>query len=87
MNRHKATRIPNVICQTNKTFLVVKPKPPCQLGFSDHLWLTFLDQPQSDVVVFAIISFQIYKIVTKWKRGIGPNDIIISNEELEFLST
>ena len=44
---------------------------------------TFIDQAQSDIVVFAIINFQIYDIlVTKWENGIGPNDIITFNEEL-----
>ena len=60
----------------------------CKLGFVDHLWLPFLDQPQSNIVVFSKINFQIYKIiVTKWKHGIGSNDKITFNEELEFLST
>ena len=54
----------------------------------DHLWLSFLDQPQYDVVVFAIITFQIYHILaSEWKHVIGLIDIIIFNEELEFLST
>ena len=58
------------------------------MEFSGHLWLPFLDQPQSDIVFFAIIYFQIYHIlVSKWKHGIGPNDIITFNEEFEFLST
>ena len=58
------------------------------MELSDHLWLTFLDQPHSDIVVSAIIYFHIYNIlVTKWKDGIGPNDMITLNEELLFLST
>ena len=52
-----------------------------------NFWLTFLDQPQSDIVVFAIIIFQIYNIIiTKWKHVIGYNDIITFNEELKILS-
>ena len=58
-----------------------------KLEFSDNLWLPFIDQPQSDIVVFEIITFQIYIVlVTKSKHRIGPNDIITFNEELEFLS-
>ena len=63
-------------------------KNACKLEFVDHLWLTFLDQPQSDIVVFEIINFHIYNIlVSIWKHRIGPIDIFIFNEELEFLST
>ena len=50
-------RITVNIYQTNKNlFVVVQPKNACKLGFSDHLWLPFLDQPQSKIVVFAIIT-------------------------------
>ena len=39
-------------------------------------------------MVFSVINFQIYNIiVSKWKHGIVPIDIIIFSEELEFLST
>ena len=75
---HKAMKIPVDICQTNKKLSVtVQPKNTCKLKFSVHLWLSFLDQPQSEFVVFSIINFHLYKIiVTKCKHGIGPNDII-----------
>ena len=54
------------------------------MEFADHILLPFLDQTQSDIVVFAIITFHIYYIlVTKWKHEIGPNDIITFNEWLE----
>ena len=54
----------------------------------DHLWLPFLDQPQYDIVVFAIINCHIYNIlVSKWKHGIFPIDIFTFNKELQFLST
>ena len=54
---------------------------------ADHLWLPFIDEPQSDFLVFEIIIFQIYNIiVTKWKHGICPDGIISFNEELEFIS-
>ena len=59
----------------------------CKLEFADNLWPQFLDQRQSDIVVFAITAVQIYKImVKKWKHVIGPYDIIDFNEELELLS-
>ena len=78
---HKAMRIRFDIHQTNKNFSVtVKPINACKLEFADHLWLTFLDQLHSDILVFAIIKFQIYNItVTKWKYGIYPNSIITFN--------
>ena len=58
------------------------------MEFSNHLWLQFLDQTQSDVVVFTIIYSDIYKkLVTEWKYGISTNDIItlINNyQRLQF---
>ena len=81
---HKAMIIPVEIHERNKKFTVTfHPQNACRLEFADHLWLPFLDQPQSDIVVFAVITFQIYNIlVSKWKHGIGPIDIITFNEEL-----
>ena len=62
MNKHKDMIIPDHICQNNKgLFVTVNPRNACYLEFSDNWRLTFLDQPQSDVVSFEIISFQIYK--------------------------
>ena len=73
MNKHKSMIIPDVIVQTNqKLFATINPKNACKLEFSDHLWLPFLDQPQSDVKVFAIITFHIYNILVKmetWNRS------------------
>ena len=58
------------------------------MEFADHIWLPFLDQPQSDVVVFVIIIFWVNKIiVTEWKAENVPNYIIKFNEELENVST
>ena len=78
MNIHKDMRIPVDIYQTNKKLLnTVQPKNTCKLEFADHLWLPFLDQLQSDIVVFATITFQVYNILAKkWKHGIGPNYIM-----------
>ena len=68
-NIYKAIIIPDGIYQTNnKLFVTVNPKNTCKLEFSNHLWLIFIDQPQSDVVVISVITFQIYKmLVTKLK--------------------
>ena len=86
---HKAMRIPVEIHEINKKFTItVQPKNACKLEFVDHLWLPFIDQPHSDIVVFEVITFHIYNIlVSKWKHGIGPIHIITCNYELEFLST
>ena len=53
-NIHKAIQIPVNIYQTNKIFFAtVQPKKPFKLEYAGHLWLPFLDNPQSDIVVFA----------------------------------
>ena len=58
------------------------------MGFYDHLLLPFLDQPQSNVVLFVIFSLDTYKnIVTEYKHVISTNYILTSNESLEALST
>ena len=45
--------IPDHICENNKrVFVTANPRNACKMKFADNLWLTFLDQPQSDVVVF-----------------------------------
>ena len=52
-NKHKAMRITVGIHKMNKNICgTVQPKNACKLEFSDHLWLPFLDQPQSDIKVF-----------------------------------
>ena len=81
-NIYKAVRIADGIFQTsNKLFVTFHPKNVCKLEFSDNLWLPFLDQPQSDVMVFSIITFQMYKIlVIKWNHVIGPTYMIKLNE-------
>ena len=62
MNEYKAMRIPDRICKNNKKlFVTVNTQNACKLGFSDRSWLPSLNQPQSDVVVFEIISFHILK--------------------------
>ena len=53
-NIHKVVRITVDVHQTNiKLFVTVQPKNACKLEFSDHLWIPFIDQPQSDILVFA----------------------------------
>ena len=77
--------IPVGIHERNKSSLLqFNQKMYVKLESVDNLQLQFIDQPQSDIVVFAIINFQ---ILSKWKHGIGTIDIIKFNEELEFIST
>ena len=60
---HKAVIIIDGNFETNKRlFVKTNIKPPFKLEFSNHLWLPFLYQPQSDVIVFEITTLQIYKI-------------------------
>ena len=88
-NIHKAMQIPvNIYQENNNFFVLVQPKNARKLEFTDHLWLPYLDKPQSDIIVFSIITYQIYNIlVTKWKHRIGTYDITSLNERLEILST
>ena len=63
---HKAVIITVDFHQANKKFSVtVQPKNAYKLEFEYHLWLLFLEQPQSDIVVFAITTFQVYNILVK----------------------
>ena len=39
---------------TKKFFVTVQPKNACKLEFEDYLWLSLLDKPQFDIVVFAM---------------------------------
>ena len=49
---NKAIIITVGIHERNKKFTVkVQPKNTCKLEFVDHLWLPFLGQPQSDILV------------------------------------
>ena len=77
------------IFQNNKRlFIAVNPINACNLGFSDHLYLPFIDPTQSDVVFFAIIYICTYiNHFTTWKHGISTNYIIVFNENLENIST
>ena len=84
---HKAVRIP-VDIHGKKFTVTVQPKNAIKLEFVDYLQLPFIDQPQSEIVVSAVINFQMYNIiVSKWKHGIGPIDIIKFNDKLSFIST
>ena len=79
-------RISDHISQTNeKVYVAVNPKNACKFEFSNHSWVPFIDQIHSDVIFFAIISFQIHiNLVTEWKHRICPNDIITFNQKLEM---
>ena len=50
-----------------KQFVMVHPKDACDLELNYYFWLQLLNEPQSDVVVFAIITLHIYKIW--YKKG------------------
>ena len=64
MNIDKTMRISDGSPHNNKKlYVTVNTKPSCKLEFLDHLWLPFIGQPQSDVIVFAMISLYIYKII------------------------
>ena len=57
-NIHKAMWIPVEIYQNNNDFFVtVQPKNGCKMRCVGHLWLQYLDQPQSENVIFAKITF------------------------------
>ena len=51
-------RNPVEIHKTKKKFSVTfQTKNVRKLEFADHLWLSFFDQPQSDIVVFQELIF------------------------------
>ena len=62
---YKSMRITVDIHQNIYISVTLQPKNACKLIFSDHLRLPFLDQPQSEIVFFAIITFQVYNILVK----------------------
>ena len=77
INTPKAVQIPVKIYQK---YLIYLNQKTCKLEFADHLYLPFIDQPQSDILFIGIMNFHIYNIlVTKWKHGIGTNDIVTFN--------
>ena len=46
MNKHKALRITERICQNNDNFFVtVHPRNACKMEFADDLWFPFIGQP------------------------------------------
>ena len=88
MNKYKDLKFLYLIYQNSKRLFVrVNPINIYKFEFSYHLWLPFLDQPQSDVVVFAIGFLVLKKIVKKWKHGISTYDKITFNENWENVST
>ena len=53
-------RIPEFICQNNRRMIVlIHTINACKMVFVDRLWLPFIDQTKSDIVVFPIIYFDI----------------------------
>ena len=57
-NIHKAMSIQNGFFQINNNVFGGSSKNACSLESADHLWQPFLVQQQSDVIVFAIITFK-----------------------------
>ena len=88
MNKHKDMKFSCHIClKKYKLFLMVNPKNLCKLEFTDHLWIQYLDQPQSNVVFFEIITSVCIHICNITENEISTNDIITFNEGLEIVST
>ena len=55
------------------------------MDFTGRFWSPFLDQPQSYVVVFEMISFEIYKtLVTEYKHLMYINYLITFNETIKI---
>ena len=62
-------------------FVPVHASNACKVKIPDHLWLPFIDQLQSDEVVFSMIYFYVYKyLVTTWRNGIYINDTVKFNK-------
>ena len=62
IKRHKDIIIPLITWKIeNKLFVTFNTRYAYRVVFPDHMWMPFLDQPLPDVVVFAIIYFDIYK--------------------------
>ena len=60
--------------------MTVHPKISYKVEFYDHLWLPFINQPQTEKVIITLISFDIYTfMVIKWNNGISENDKIRFN--------
>ena len=65
-NIKEAMQIPvNIYQRTKKLFVTVQPANTCKLEFLDHLWPPFLDQHQSYILLFEIITFHVYNILVK----------------------
>ena len=64
MNKHKyMITIGRIFQHNNKLFVTLNPINACKLELYGNLWLPFIDKTQSDIVVFSITSFQMYKIL------------------------
>ena len=74
-------------CKKKRFFCNSSSQKFIQNVISGSLLVAFYHQPQSDAVVFAIITFDLYKkIVTKREHVISTNDEFTFNENLENLS-
>ena len=69
-----------------KKHVTVHPINTWKMAFTDPLWLLFIDQPQSDVILFTIIYSEIYIISSNiMKSWISLNYIITFKSSLENL--
>ena len=74
------------ILQNRKILLTANPQNAYKGAFPNHMWLKIITLPQSDEVVFAMVSFDVYKyIVRTCKNKIIINDILKFNEKVEIL--
>ena len=52
------------------------------MEFADHLWLPFIDQPHYDIVVFTIITIQVYKIIVTKCKSVS----LVHDTDLHFVT-
>ena len=55
---------------------MVNTRNACKLKSDHHSWISFLDSPQSNVVILQNFIFGYLNLVTKFKHIIYTNDII-----------
>ena len=81
-------RIPVDIHQTNKKFCVtVQQNNARKLEFADHLWLLFLDQPQSRVNPSVTNRSRIYVDIRQQSKATSPVVVLKYYDPLVATST
>ena len=64
-------------------FVTINYRNSYIVALPDHLWLPFIDKPQSYVVVFAMIYSEVYKyLIPKCEHRISIHEIVTSDEYL-----